>query len=264
MSVLRSTGLVTSLLIALAVPGFGTSRAATTVALLPDHAVLGMGDVLHLFVAVGPDGPALSCFNFSVEYDPAVLRFERSSEGTLFTASPDPTFFSEDVDMLGRPRASGCVLGFGTSVNVPGEIAVLDFTVVGSGTTSIALRDVVLRDVDREELAHVTVLGSAVVAGTTGTAVFEIGARLVAWPNPARSLVSFDVRDAQDGARYEVLDIVDVAGRRVRRLAWPVAANTLRWDGRDAHGRSVAAGIYFATLRGRAPALHTRVLRIDD
>lgn len=59
--------------------------------------------------------------------------------------------------------------------------------------------------------------------------------------------------------RYEVaaesrvtLDIVDVSGRRVRRLVSTVAAPgayVATWDGRDDHGRELASGVYVAQLQ---------------
>lgn len=239
-------------------------RAASTVALTPDRAVLGLGEALHLSVGVDAEGPALGCFAFSIVFDPAVLRFDGATEGTLFTGAPEPTFFSVDVDPEGRPRASACVLGFGTSVGGPGELAALAFTVIGSGATAIALQDVVLRDVDRQEIADVTALVSIVVTGTTSTAALDPRASLRVTPNPAGSVVRFAVSGAPTDARYDVLDIVDVAGRRVRRLPWPGQDTVLHWDGRDASGLRVGAGLYFATLRGRDRELRSRFLRIDD
>ena len=47
------------------------------------------------------------------------------------------------------------------------------------------------------------------------------------------------------------LDVYDAAGQRVRTLlARPLSAGeyTVRWDGRDAEGRAVGSGAYFARL----------------
>jgi hypothetical protein len=44
------------------------------------------------------------------------------------------------------------------------------------------------------------------------------------------------------------IDLVDVGGRRIRRLSTcgnPDLAGTLCWDGCDASGAKVAAGVYF-------------------
>ncbi len=75
--------------------------------------------------------------------------------------------------------------------------------------------------------------------------------RLSLWPHPVRS--STDVRLVLPREGSAVVDILDAAGRRVRRLEsdrLPAGPSTLRWDGRNEGGRPVAAGVYF--LRARA------------
>ncbi len=50
-----------------------------------------------------------------------------------------------------------------------------------------------------------------------------------------------------DAAGGATLDVLDLQGRRV--WSAPAAAHaTLRWDGRDAHGDPVAAGLYLVRL----------------
>jgi len=83
--------------------------------------------------------------------------------------------------------------------------------------------------------------GVPVVAGETGAAAF---------PNPFRDRTSF---------RFELkypervqLAVYDVRGRLVRQLVdgeQPAGATEIEWDGRDASGRRVAAGVYFFRLR---------------
>jgi DNA-binding beta-propeller fold protein YncE len=81
------------------------------------------------------------------------------------------------------------------------------------------------------------------------------------WPNPARGPIEFAWSAAESG---EVrLDIVDLAGRRVR--AWTLVApasgaGNLRWDLFDARGRRVAPGMYLASLRGSRGVVTRRVL----
>lgn len=73
---------------------------------------------------------------------------------------------------------------------------------------------------------------------------------LHAWPNPARAGVSFAFGLNQSG--NVSLALFDLAGRRVftltdARLA--AGPHLMQWDGSDARGERVAAGLYFATLR---------------
>jgi predicted outer membrane repeat protein len=73
-------------------------------------------------------------------------------------------------------------------------------------------------------------------------------------PNPftARTTVRFGLAQAAPVA----LDVYDLAGRRVRRLAngesYAAGAHAIEWDARDDAGRTVRAGVYFCRLRAGA------------
>lgn len=73
---------------------------------------------------------------------------------------------------------------------------------------------------------------------------------LAAAPNPFASDVT--VRAALPGSGFVRVDVLDLAGRRVRTLA---AGETVagpaawRWDGRDGAGAAVPPGLYFARIR---------------
>ena len=53
------------------------------------------------------------------------------------------------------------------------------------------------------------------------------------------------------------LDVYDIAGRLVRSLeeSFAAGAQTIYWDGRDATGRTVSAGIYALHLRAGSMSL---------
>lgn len=108
--------------------------------------------------------------------------------------------------------------------------------------------------------AYAGMLGSGQIhlpsaLGMSQTAVGEGGPVLLplaAYPNPARTGVSFAL---PAGASAAGLAVFDVSGRRVRVLPTGGAA-TLLWDGRDEVGRALPAGTYFArTLSPRG--IHT-------
>jgi hypothetical protein len=96
------------------------------------------------------------------------------------------------------------------------------------------------------------------------TAAGAGGTWLVARPNPARGSATLRYRLAQPGDAQ--LDIYDLSGRRLRRLAagrLAAGEGVRRWDGRDESGRDVAAGVYWVRLRwaGGESARRVVVLR---
>jgi Zn-dependent M28 family amino/carboxypeptidase len=73
-------------------------------------------------------------------------------------------------------------------------------------------------------------------------------------PNPFRGETEIRFLVPTDGARVR-LDVFDVAGRRVRRLAderFPLGPHTVIWDGLNDADRPVATGVYFTRLIGES------------
>jgi hypothetical protein len=113
-----------------------------------------------------------------------------------------------------------------------------------------------------------------IVDGRPGASSGEITARTPAWapaftsfsgahPNPFRTGPLF--RFALASRARVRLDLFDVSGRRVRRLVdedrdagyWEAP-----WDGRDARGRRVAAGVYFARFEAGDYTATRKVVRL--
>jgi hypothetical protein len=86
-------------------------------------------------------------------------------------------------------------------------------------------------------------LATAAAAVATATAR---PSRIAVFPNPGSDRFGFRVAGVGPTERI-VVDVVDVRGRRVQRLAG--AAATLQWNGRTTAGGPAAAGTYFAVLR---------------
>lgn len=101
------------------------------------------------------------------------------------------------------------------------------------------------------EFIH-AVAGDA-VAPVTGTA-------LATFPNPSRQTVRF-ARPGTD-AEAEALVVFDLNGRRVATLAPALSGGlvTWTWDGSDASGAPVGAGVFFARTRGGTAT--SRVTRV--
>lgn len=88
--------------------------------------------------------------------------------------------------------------------------------------------------------------------------------RLEIAPNPSRAAVVLRFRMPAGGAAE--VAIHDLAGRRVRVLAsggFAAGDQRVTWDGRDASGRRVAPGLYFARVRAGTLALTAHVLRLQ-
>ncbi|MFN8178723.1 MAG: FlgD immunoglobulin-like domain containing protein [bacterium] len=90
----------------------------------------------------------------------------------------------------------------------------------------------------------VTVTGSPVAAPV----VAELAEELRVVPNPARGAVELAWRVAEGPV---ALSIFDVSGRAVLSRRIGPGQGTLEWDGRDAAGKPVAAGVYVVRLASR-------------
>ncbi len=83
-----------------------------------------------------------------------------------------------------------------------------------------------------------------------------------AFPNPTRGPAAFTVRLPE--RTTGTLSVVGVDGRLVRRfaVAGTGADAVIRWDGRDAEGRALPAGIYFARLRAPGFSQGRKIVRL--
>jgi len=82
-------------------------------------------------------------------------------------------------------------------------------------------------------------------------------------PNPTSQAVrlGFAIREGEVGA----VRIYDIAGRLIRTLVPNVtgpASESILWDLEDGHGRSVAAGIYFARLETQSTKLTRQIVLV--
>ena len=211
----------------------------------PSRIEIGSGGSVEVRVRVGAGVDSVSCYSLSLGVEPGLLELVDARPGSLYVETPEPTFFNRDVDAQGRDRVNDCVLGFGTTVPTPGELVVLEFEAIADGFVTVSLAEVLLRDVDRLPIDGVVTEPAVVTIGTTSVASTSGQPRLVAWPSPADGtarirLVAPRPRQAQS----PTFEIFDSAGRRVRRLSAVGGRGGVEWDGVDATGRPVAAGVY--------------------
>lgn len=108
------------------------------------------------------------------------------------------------------------------------------------------------------DLARYAFMDIGWFTGATDAAAPAAVTRIVAnTPNPFNPTTTIHFDLAAGGP--VMLTVYDLGGRRVKRLAsgsMTAGPHALRWDGKDAHGRSVAAGVYVARLEagGRVDA----------
>lgn len=79
-------------------------------------------------------------------------------------------------------------------------------------------------------------------------------------PNPTAGVAT--LRFALPRADRATVRILDVSGRVIRTLvdgALPAGAHEVRWDGRDAAGRPVAAGVYWSRVESGVEKSHQKV-----
>ena len=115
-----------------------------------------------------------------------------------------------------------------------------------------------------ETLADVPTRRLAVRAGAAAVVDPEVLAPSLGapHPNPTAGAVTLPVRLSTPGPAR--LDVVDTLGRTVRSLALdlPGGTSTASWDGLDASGRPVAAGLYLVRLTTEAGTAAVRVTRL--
>jgi len=102
----------------------------------------------------------------------------------------------------------------------------------------------------------------APLAGTTvgvGDVSTTHGIALVASPNPMRGRITFSLRGPAPDL-HDVVEVYSVSGRRVARLS--PTDGRFEWSGRDASGREMPAGVYFARLASAPRAPGVRFVRI--
>lgn len=117
------------------------------------------------------------------------------------------------------------------------------------------------------EDAHLYAFASSMPAGSTGVAAIPptIEQTALLRPRPNPSGASTRLAWIMGRAGRARLEIVDVAGRRVRvAIDGPVDAgrHDFVWDGLDATGRPVASGIYWARLTASGQTLTRKLVRI--
>jgi hypothetical protein len=115
-------------------------------------------------------------------------------------------------------------------------------------------------------LLSITYQGNVVMEAPEGSASSPAyhAARIETSPNPFRDAVRIDFSLARP-TRGRVA-VIDLQGRRVRTLLEeipPAGTVSLRWDGRDDHGRALPAGVYWVRIGSGENPGTVKLLRVD-
>ncbi len=244
------------------------ATAAITVALSPALQTVAPGGDFDVRIEIPSSGSAFNAYDVVVQYDPAVLTFLPTSPTTLQQGalmlggcSPASTFhlFVAGGDSL---HVTNSLLCNGGSITGPGTLYTLRFR--ASNTPQVTSLSIRFKEFFSAGLlvTPVSATGCQVGIGIPlDVPARPAGAwRVQAKPNPAWGSVRL-VIDGDTAAPRDV-DVLDVSGRAVRRLARgssALATSSLVWDGTTDSGARVPAGIYLVRVRLGSETRFTRI-----
>jgi hypothetical protein len=245
--------------------------AAINVGLTPASQTVTPGTDFDLFIDITSAGSQFNGFDAVVTFDPAALTFvplapTSLQQGCLMTggcsAACGSTFhlFSAAGDSLSVSDVLLCNQVFLTG---PGHLYKLRFHASNTPQiTHVNFRSSNFYNaglfVTPVSASNATIgIGVNVGVGPPGSGS---PARVRVEPNPSFGRVQFVSEGA--GGRVEAVEILDLQGRVVRALV-SASADTgarLAWDGRDARGVRVPAGVYQARIHRDGRTELTRVV----
>lgn len=247
------------------------ARAGIKVGLTPVNQSVALGATFDVFLDITEAGSNFNGYDAVIGYNPAQLTFlpltpTSSQQGCLMTggcsAACGNTFhtFTAAGDSL---VVSNVLLCNNTSLTGPGNLYKLRFQ--AANTPQVATITIRRANFYNAGLFVLPVekTGCQVGIGVSldvpdGTPITGAGVRVE--PNPARSRVMFVAEDGVAGLAE--VEVHDLQGRLVRHLGptWLGTAGSLAWDGLDACGQQVAAGVYLARIRRGARLQTARVV----
>ena len=190
---------------------------------------------------VGDALGAVRAYGLSFEYDGRLWRPAGGEPRSVFGARPALEAYRDDG--AGRVHVGAALVGEGATQvgdGVLGSVVFMPLQPAAYGSESGI------------DLITATVVGPDHLARAARwtTANLPSGFALhPAFPNPFNPETTLRIEIPSPATVR--LDVYDAAGQRVRTLlARPLSAGeyTVRWDGRDAEGRAVGSGAYFARL----------------
>ncbi len=271
-----------TLLVALGAMLFGMGNAVAQPNVYFDgepYCTENTGDTFTASVWVDAGPESLACYQLFITYDRSRLALLSVAEGSLFRSSGFPTFFSWTQRDADTTAVADCLIGAGTYVLGPGELASLEFQVTDcSEPIQLAiditenralpppLRQSYVLDVNRMLIPGTTFTdGRARICTdcsqtSVGEAMAPSATRLLLRPNPASDFLRLDW-EHPDGAASIL--VFDAAGRlRFEHPLAGVTSGSLRWNLTAEDGTRLPLGIYWVELRAGSHPLIQKFVRM--
>jgi Cohesin domain len=154
-----------SLLLCLLLFAGTTSAFSDTIFISPASQDVYAGQTFAVDVNVG-NIPDLYDYQFNLSFDPAVLAAQSITEGALFANTNNSYFLPGSIDNGAGSITftADTLLGPVPGVTGPGTLAVIDFTAIGNGISSLDFSGLILQDSSLNNLTVTPVSGEVNVA----------------------------------------------------------------------------------------------------
>jgi hypothetical protein len=251
--------------------GLALARAAAAqsvdVAIDPPVQTVNPGDTVNVTIDVTKADLAFNGYDAVVGYDPTALAFLPMSplslqEGSYMKNACGNTFhhFVAAGDSL---SISHVILCADLALTGPGQLYKLRFRALSTlQATQLTFRSVQFYNAGHfvnPDSTHNAMVAIGVQLDAPKPPL-HWGLQLLASPNPTRGTAALHVTAPTAGPQELV--VLDALGRVVRRLdrgRYAAGPRLVTWDGSDAHGVRVAAGVYLVRLRAGAQSTQTRI-----
>jgi hypothetical protein len=147
------------------------ASADSVVSVQPTTTNTTAGNTMALNVDISA-APDLFSYQFDIDFNPSVLPATVVTEGSFLPSSGSTFFITGTIDNVAGTIVftADTLIGPGPGVNRSGVLATIDFTAIGSGTSSVDLANLIFLDSTGAPINVSTTSSSVDVAGAVATA----------------------------------------------------------------------------------------------
>ena len=181
-----------------------------------------------------------------IGFDPAELKYIGTNRGSALQQSKAPIFFKA-LDDKTAVSVSAAVMGNGLSFDGSGLLAQMEFEILTADRATIQISDADIRDNGNNRLlSDGTTYAPITISARVVPDTYELSQN---HPNPFNPDTEIDFAiPVETNVR---LTIYNISGQVVKTLldeVKPVGSYTVRWNGTNESGETVASGVYFYRL----------------